>query len=68
MGLSPGTDRDFDATTSPELAGKTLKAGVWAGPDKSPLWIGRTLTHHLRRGLPQRHPRPPAVVYATRLA
>jgi hypothetical protein len=36
--------RSVNTTTTAELAGKTLKAGVWSGPDKSPLWIGGTLT------------------------
>ncbi len=36
--------RDFDATTTAQLAGKTLRAGVWTGPSKSPLWLGGTLT------------------------
>ncbi len=37
-------NRSFDATTTADLAGRTLTAGVWIGPAKSPLLLNGTVT------------------------
>ncbi|MEA2828450.1 MAG: hypothetical protein QOG43_2889, partial [Actinomycetota bacterium] len=37
-------NRSFDATTTADLAGRTLTAGVWTGPAKSALLLNGTVT------------------------